>query len=398
MLESLKRIRRAGRPAPLASRRRPWHGVALLLPLVAAGCARELPSEYGHRRGAPSVNGTAVLGNMLTQAGHKVRSWRWLSPRVQETADVIVWAPDNFGPPEAKVRRWIEDWLLAKPGRTMIYVGRDFDGASSYWSQVRQGTQGAQYKELSLRLAESQSDFSFRRSSAKDEDGEWFEIEIKPPRRQVTTLAGAPAWTAGVDPKQARVEIGHRLKPPEFAEVLLSSDGDALVARHEWGDSQLLVVTNGSFLLNVAIVNHENRKLAQALVDQVTAGSPPGTAKQVFFMDSMRRDQLAIKDVEPTDKRRDPSNPLNMIILQLALLGALYTAARWPIFGVPRGSESQHLSDFGKHVEALGDLLERNGNAERARERLAHYRQMVHSDGASAGGSGRAAGRRRRAK
>jgi len=398
MLESLERIRRAGRPAPLASRQRRWHWVALVLLLLAAGCASELPADYGHRRGTRSVNGTAVLGGMLTQSGHKVRSWRWLSPRVKDTADVLVWAPDNFGPPEEKVRRWIEDWLLAKPGRTMIYIGRDFDGASSYWSQVRQGTQGAQYKELSLRLAESQAAFASERSAAKDDDGEWFEIETKPPHRQVTTLQGAPAWTAGVDPKKARIEIGHRLKPPEFAEVLLSSDGDALVARHEWGDSQLLVVTNGSFLLNVAIVNHENRKLTQALVDQVAAGSQPGTAKQVFFMDSLRRDQLAIKDEEPTDKRRDPSNPLNMIILQLALLGALYTAACWPIFGRPRGAESQHLSDFGKHVEALGDLLERNANAERARERLAHYRQMVHSDGASAGGSGRAAARRRRAK
>jgi hypothetical protein len=370
----------------------------LALPLLAAGCASELPTDYGHRRGTRSVNGTAVLGSMLTQQGHKVRSWRWLSPRVKETADVLVWAPDNFGPPEAKVRRWIEDWLLAKPGRTMIYIGRDFDGASSYWSQVRQGTQGAQYKELSLRLAESQAAFSVERAAAKDDDGEWFEIETKPPHRQVTTLAGAPAWTAGVDPKKARVEIGHRLKPPEFAEVLLSSDGDALVARHEWGDSQLLVVTNGSFLLNVAIVNHENRKLAQALVDQVAAGSQPGTAKQVFFLDTLFRDRLDIKKEEPKDKRRDPSNPLNMIMLQLALLGALYTAACWPIFGRPRGAESQHLSDFGKHVEALGDLLERNANAERARERLAHYRQMVHSDGASSGGSGRAAGRRRRAK
>jgi hypothetical protein len=330
---------------------------------------------------------------MLTQAGHKVRSWRWLSPRVQANADVLVWAPDNFAPPSAKVRHWIEDWLLARPGRTMIYIGRDFDGAASYWSQVRQGTQGAQYKELSRQLADAQSDYSFHRAAAADADGEWFEVDIKPPHRQVTTLQGAPAWTAGVDPKKARIEIGHRLKPPEFAEVLLSSDGDALVARQEWGESQLLVVTNGSFLLNVAIVNHEHRKLAQTLVDQL--GAPP---KQVYFLDTRNRAELEILKEEPQDRRRDPSNPLNLIILQLALLGTLFTASRWPIFGPPHGAESQHLSDFGKHVEALGDLLERNANVDRARQRLAHYRQMVHSDGASPGGESRAFGRRRRAK
>ncbi|MBX9792009.1 MAG: hypothetical protein K2Y37_24055 [Pirellulales bacterium] len=362
----------------------------LALVALAGGCARELPSDYGHCRGSSSVNGTAVFANLLTQAGHKVRSWRWLSPRVQQNADVLVWAPDNFAPPSDKVRRWIEDWLLARPGRTAIYIGRDFDGASSYWTQVRQGTQGPQYKELSRQLADAQIDYNFRRSTATDADGEWFEVDIKPPHRQVSTLAGAPAWTAGVDPKQAKIEIGHRLKPPEFAEVLLASDGDALVTRQQWGDSQLLVLTNGSFLLNVALVNHEHRKLAQALIDQL--GAPP---KQVYFLDSRNRAELSILKVEPKDQRRDPSNPLNLIIAQLALLGALYTACRWPIFGRPRGAESQHLSDFGKHVEALGDLLERNANAERARGRLAHYRQMVHSDGATPGGASRGSGRRR---
>ncbi|MGD9644183.1 MAG: DUF4350 domain-containing protein [Pirellulales bacterium] len=393
MLESLERIRLADRAAPLARRSALRFAVALSLAALAVGCARPLPDDYGHCRGSNSVNGTSVLANMCTQAGHKVRSWRWLSPRVQENADVLVWAPDSFDPPSAKVRHWIEDWLLDRPGRTMIYIGRDFDGATSYWSEVRQGTQGAQYKELSRQLADAQSYYGFRRSTATDADGEWFEVDIKPPHRQVTTLQGPLAAAAGVDAKKARIEIGHRLKPPAYAEVLLSSDGDALVTRQEWGESQLLVVTNGSFLLNVALVNHEHRKLAQALIDEL--GSPP---KQIYFLDSYNRAELEILDQEPKDRRRDPSNPLNLIMLQLALLGALFTASRWPIFGTPRGPESQHLSDFGKHVEALGDLLERNANADRARGRLAHYRQMVHSDGSSPGNTSRAIGRRRRAK
>ena len=74
---------------------------------------------------------------MFTRAGHKVFSWRRLSPRLSERADAIVWFPDDFEPPTPEVRRWLEDWLIEEPGRTLIYVGRDFDAARWYWKKIQ---------------------------------------------------------------------------------------------------------------------------------------------------------------------------------------------------------------------------------------------------------------------
>ena len=54
-----------------------------------------------------------------------------------------------------------------------------------------------------------------------------------------------------------------------------------LVSREWFDESQLIVVANGSFLLNLPLVNHEHRKLAGKLIDAV---GPPG--QTVVFLES----------------------------------------------------------------------------------------------------------------
>ena len=98
--------------------------------MILSGCGtNRLNSTYGQRGGAGtgSVNGTAVLGEMFEKAGHDVQSRTSLSPSLS-AADVIVWAPDDFHPPPPKVQAWFNKWL-ARNGKTLIYIGRDFDAA-----------------------------------------------------------------------------------------------------------------------------------------------------------------------------------------------------------------------------------------------------------------------------
>ena len=52
------------------------------------------------------------------------------------------------------------------------------------------------------------------------------------------------------------------------------------VTKPAWGDGQVIVVTNGSFLLNLPLVNHEHRKLAGHLIRECV----PGT--KVAFLES----------------------------------------------------------------------------------------------------------------
>jgi len=63
--------------------------------------------------------------------------------------------------------------------------------------------------------------------------------------------------------------------------------------------------------------------------------------------------------------------PLNAILLQLAVLGIIFCFARWPIFGRPQQPVAESLSDFGKHVAAVGELLRRTKDRNYARARLA---------------------------
>ena len=62
--------------------------------------------------------------------------------------------------------------------------------------------------------------------------------------------------------------------------------------------------------------------------------------------------------------------------------------------------EPEATSDFGRHIQALGELLQRSGDTGHAVARLTHYRQLAHPEAASRReeirANGRKAGRKRR--
>ncbi|MHC4179232.1 MAG: hypothetical protein ACYSWU_17100 [Planctomycetota bacterium] len=195
---------------------------------ITAGCSEKVDTDYGERKGAAtySVNGTAVLGEMFEAAGHEVYSWRWLSPRLQQRADCIVWFPDDFAPPSKNadgkdVRDWLEDWLLSRPdgeadyvfgdwleeepGRTLIYVCRDFDAAGRYWDKVKPGAPPEQAKRIEKAAAAAKSDFDILRQAIPDgEDCGWFTTVAKSQPRKVRTLEGP--WAEGIDASKVEMK------------------------------------------------------------------------------------------------------------------------------------------------------------------------------------------------
>jgi hypothetical protein len=133
------------------------------------------------------------------------------------------------------------------------------------------------------------------------------------------------------------------------------------------------VVANGSFLLNLQLVNHEHRKLAAALVREI------GPQQSVVFLEAPGAPVVSEKDPEaeiPSSLKLLSIDPWDRILLQLAALGIIFCFARWPIFGRPREEPPAPLSDFGEHVASLGELLSLAGNAELARARLQQYQQI----------------------
>ncbi len=356
--------------------------VVLLLLMVLAGCTEQLPTEYGRRVGAEggsSVNGTAVLADVFATAGHRVFSWPALSPRLEERADCIVWFPDDFQPPSEEVRQWLEGWVWARSGRTLIYVGRDFDAAVWYWNRVAEGLEGELLERVVRQKRIAEADYRMGRTVLpRQADCEWFQLDGRYRPREVRTLEGEPGWLDGVAPEGLEIELNSRFEYATewLTEVVLGSEGDALVSRRELGGSRVLVVTNGSFLLNLPLVNHEHRKLAGKLIAEI---GPAG--QSVVFLESgpggppIHGEEPPVG--APTGLEIFTVWPTNWILLHLAAVGILFCFSRLPIFGRPRELPPPPSSDFALHVDAVARLLKRSGDRPYAAARVMHYHQTV---------------------
>lgn len=395
--------------APCALRRG-WSAPALLLLLVACvGCTprESLDTAYGKTGGTPggkSVNGLSVLADMYEAAGCEVYTTNRFSPRLSQ-ADTIVWAPDDFEPPSAEHREYLENWLTEGIGRTVVYIGRDYDATPDYWRQALPHAPPELAAEYHRRLAKAIADWNSERlrAPAKDSFAGWFKLVAGGAKRKVTTLDGP--WADGVDASKTSLEITTRyavpsekdlsgteyVELPEF-EVLLSSQGEPLVIRvtdPSWFDGQILIVTNGSFLLNFPLVNKEHRKLAGKLVAESAYAGP------VYFVESGPGGP-PIRHREERNRTRTGFEmltvwPLNVILLHTIFWLFLLCASLYPIFGSPRtlqatkstdtrrasDLQSESTGDFGRHLTALGEMLSLTKDQEFALQKLQYYQQHV---------------------
>lgn len=358
-----------------------------------------LSSQYGRRLGreaARSVNGTFVLGELFRQRGWRVASFDRFSPAL-DRFDALVWVPDDFDPPPPRVQAFLEDWLASRPGRTVLYVGRDYDAAWRYWTRIAPQTPSHALPEVRRRRAQALAAWEQRRSTSPPYAiTPWFMLHRDAAPQEATTLSGP--WADGLDPRQAELYLASRLTPPAAGgapaesvrqsrgyeagresweyEVLLAAEDQPLVFRvthPDWIDSKLLVVTNGSLVLNFPLAFPTNRVLAGRLIE---ACGPPD---RVAFVESGPEGPKITSSTPPAARGWTLLAvwPLNLILLHLMALGFLAVLARAPLFGRPRELPAPPLADFGRHVEALGLLLARTRDRQYARQRLAQYRQTA---------------------
>lgn len=372
-------------------------GIVLLVIYFGSGGNKgELSTKYGQRRGTgagDSVNGTAVLAELFEQKDHRVNAATHLSRRL-DLYKTIIWAPDDFGPPSLEARQFLNAWLAGGSGRTLVYIGRDYDAAGEYWQRMLAQVDDERHDEYQRRLAHVQSEFSTRRAAfPQHEPCEWFTMESGHPTRKIPDLDGP--WAADVDAAKTDIVLAGRLDIPEGDEaamaaastastgwngmtgqvdVLLQSENDILAHRFklpQWSNSQVIVVANGSFTLNMGLVNKEHRKLAGKLVDE--CGSPG----RVAFLESGPKGISVDNGNAP-----EASNfafrifmiwPVSFIFLHFAALGIAFCISIFPIFGRPRALPGEGRSDFGKHVAALGELLQKTKDSFFAESRIRQY-------------------------
>lgn len=361
--------------------------VPVLALLLLVGCQQphDINTVYGRRRGngTRSVNGTAVLARMFSQSGARVSSWRRLSPKL-EKEDVIVWFPDDFSVPSAEAVQYLDHWLADRPRRTLIVVGRDYDAAIDYWQQILKAAPPEQRVEIRRKLGHRRAEQAARRHVAtKQSQCDWFTLDTSRPPRQIESLEGP--WSDGVDMSRMHLSQTTEIKLPDSVpedewglrtEVLLQSNEEVLVGRLEesyWTDSQLIVVANGAWLLNLPLVNGENQYLAGKLIEQCHHPT------RVCFLETGSAPVITDSDTTlPLMLRAFTIAPTHWILLHLTVLGIIFCFAILPIFGRPRRHPRDDVSDFGKHIAAVGDLLERGGDRSYAGQRIRAYSEMVH--------------------
>lgn len=367
-------------------------GIGFVLIVAMAGCRGEevsLKTAYGRRRGsaAASVNGTSALAELFRRAGGRPVTVLGLSAGL-EKYDVIVWAPDSFEMPREKVREFLEDWLKSRPGRTLVYIGRDYDASCEYWQAMVARAPPEQRREVMRREAEARAAHSHARLAMPSQKRcEWFVMRRDFPGHYVDALSGP--WSVGCSASESRIWNQGRLDIPESEEdngvvepsalprnhqtsytpLLTSAEAPLAfeVARPSWATSRIVVVANGSFLLNLPLVNHQHRRLAGKLIDHCRP------FERVAFLESQRGGPLIFGEIKPVDE--DALRLRVLLAGHWLLLGVVFCFYMFPIFGRPRSIETETAADFGQHVDAVAALLERTGDRRYAQRQLELYRK-----------------------
>lgn len=355
-----------------------------------AGCGEEeLQTDYGRRAGpfaAKSVNGTAVLADLFAQRGHAVFSRSSLGSWLDRT-DCIVWFPDDFlGPPEP-VRQALTAWLQEADDRLLIYVGRDYDAAPLYFDKVIPAASPEKRQEYELIKQFYAGLYLQRREAGAAGDYSWFLLEEAAPNRPVGPLSGAADWIEGIDQTRLEIRLGRRMIPPFGAAVLLASGDDVIVssvpvgrgdeAKYPFGSrNNLVLVANGSFLLNMPLVNPEHRKLAARLIDM--AGP---SKRRVVFLESRPGGPPLQEEAVPERGRGGLEvvvrPPYLWIFLSALMLAAVFCVHYAMPFGPRKRLEDAPTTDFGRHLAAVAALLKRTGNRSYAMQQLLLYRQLI---------------------
>ncbi len=407
--------------------------------LFATGCSRsrDVPSAYAAERMSGSINGLEVLTSMLGKRGCSIKSYSRLSPSLKQQ-DVLIWFPDAYGAPKADALWFIEDWLSRSPNRMVFFVGRDYDAGAEYWSKVIKQSPAAEREIAARRLAEARQRVDLGRLSAgKTYKTPWFTFENSMKETAIASAQGD--WTKGVDFSKANLRYQSRLTfpAPKVAEDTLydeekHSKSESIFDEPEKDDgtqkstttpagqgttpaaapakpvaqmvdnpfrvgrklidgggnpfafellsnrfpgSRIFVVQNARFLVNYGLTNPQNRVLAQNMLQEIPANSKVAMLHSDASGPPVYWGILTAEKSKPDEVLKTTSALLQITLPLLLLLFVLL-----PIFGRARAMPRLEVSDFGKHIEAIGALLQKGNDERYAWSRVFAYQQQFRRD------------------
>ena len=352
-----------------------------------------------------SVNGVSVFANLLRERGHSVTRKRRLTKRV-EKFDTIFWAPDNMAHPPENVVAWLEQWMVGSNPRVLIYVGRFYDGKLPYYRTKFQNSDAdnrdkwqREYAEIIATEREYNYDWHLNTSDAPVPY--WYESEED--LRLDESKLGGP-WATGIDPGAVSLDTSKLLIPSKdyndestFPTLSVDSEGDSNVYYYdqygEWQDvfrdselettelltvdgkpfafeisskaaagRKVIVISNGSFLLNFPLLQPEHQTLATRVADEVVGDV-------VVLESDYQWPRVGGNANDPALQWSWISRaPMNYIVPHFLFWGVLYCFAFYPNFGRPKRIQFHPPKAFRSHVEAVASILGRSKEKSWARE------------------------------
>lgn len=344
----------------------------VLLAVVLTGCGKEVNSDYAAFRG-DSVNGVRVFIDFLKSRENRVGVSRDFKPAMFYSADVLVHFSEGYQW-SSEVQNWLRVWLEDEPDRDLILVLRGYDAEVDYWNDALaknpDGYTDQQRQSISSQLDEAKArETHYTRSEINLNDEAWYGSQPVKQVVEIDTLEMEEEWAEHFEQLDGfRRRLYRQLLLPEDAEPVVWSGDHVLVARQYIGDSTLWIVADGSFLFNYSLISHQNRRLAAAFADAL------GPDRSIVFVREARIGEDEAPSA-PTLWRFLTISPINWIAGHVFVALLAYILYRVAIFGRPREISHRECYRFGRHVEALGKLLQATRDVSFAQSRIAAYKR-----------------------
>lgn len=338
--------------------------VVVGLTLILCGCSETLKTSYLDPQGK-SINGVAGFVELVKSTGREVQVWQAISPRLKQDVNAVVIFQSEFDEiPDDRIAN-IRQMLRKSSIQTVVIVIRDSDCEIDYWRQV------AAMPELSDK-DKAAADESMRRAR-KD-----FKLEAFKGFEPENGFYGLKQVDRTNQPDVIKVDIETEDEPIQVSAkwplnrqldhsddtVILWSTGDESLLTEDlyYTGQQVLVLASAAPLLNGGLVDPGNRQLAEELVKYLPEG------KVVVTLSSRWSDGSFAES--PSIWHFLKVHPHGWIFGQTLLALLLFCWWKLPIFGRSKIATNVEGVRFGRHIEALGALLQRTRDAAFARQLL----------------------------
>lgn len=341
------------------------------LTLFVSGCTPPLNTEYADPKGT-SINGVASFVELVKSSGRRAQVWRAASPRMETEVDAIVMFQTEHGPIATETIENVRDLMYEGSVSTLLIVVRDNDCAIDYWRQIAAMPDLPDEDQKAANESMQQATLQLGIDSLREFDvgeGEFYGLKRGNRSGAAVVIPVEVESDEGSIHVDSRWPLNRRLEPGVEAETLWSTSDEPLLTEEfdEYG-GHILVLASATPILNGGLVDPGNRQLAEELVKLLPEGGRVAITLSSRWSDGNFAES-------PSTLEFLKVHPHGWIFGQTLLALALFCWWKLPIFGRPRSAIDTEGARFGRHVEALGKLLQQTRDTAYARRILRDWQR-----------------------